>query len=202
MKSIGIYGGSFDPIHIGHLLLADSAREELGLEKVIFVPALQSPLKGHLPLMTAKDRLSMIQLAIEDNQYFTFSEVELKRKPPSYTIDTLLFFRQVFPEHMLYLLMGQDSLSEFIYWHQFQKILQLVRIAVGARPGFTKTLPHPLQEYKDQSTKSQGVFFFRNLMVDISSSEIRKRIKQGQSVRYFLPPKVYNYIIERKIYHH
>lgn len=200
MKSIGIYGGSFDPIHIGHLILAESACEELGLEKVIFVPALQSPLKGHLPLVTGEDRLHMIQRAIEGNQYFTYSKVELERKPPSYTIDTLLFFRKVFPEYRLYLLMGQDSLDELLYWHQFHEILQLARIGVGARPGFERTLPPLLQEYEDQSMKSQGIVFFRNLTVGTSSSEIRERLKQGKSIRYLLPTEVYNYIMERKLY--
>src|SRR5690606_3628110 len=92
MKALGIYGGSFDPIHLGHLLLAETAREELNLDQVIFVPAAQSPLKKHCPQISAADRLALIKLAIRENPGFTFSEVELKRKPPSYTVDTLRYF--------------------------------------------------------------------------------------------------------------
>ena len=109
MKALGIYGGSFDPIHLGHLLLAETAREELNLDQVIFVPAAQSPLKKHCPQISAADRLALIKLAIRENPGFTFSEVELKRKPPSYTVDTLRYFQQAYPEHELFLLMGQDA---------------------------------------------------------------------------------------------
>ncbi len=200
MRPIGIYGGSFDPIHLGHLLLAESAREELSLDQVIFVPALQSPFKGHPPLVTGEEREEMIKLAVEDNKFLTVSGVELKRRPPSYTIDTLQYFNRVSPEQELYLLMGQDSLDDLMDWYKFEEIFLLAKIAVGARPGFPQTLPKALEKYKNLSRESRGIIFFTNPNIDISSSQIRERIRNRNSVRYWLPSRVLSYIEEKKLY--
>lgn len=200
MNRIGIYGGSFDPIHLGHLLLAEAAREELQLEKVIFVPALQSPLKNHAPLVSDGDRLELIKLAIADNPFFTFSPVELEREPPSYTVDTLLYFRRVYPDRKLFLLMGQDALNTLSAWHQFSLLFTLACVAVGVRPGFAPALPPDLEEYRRPSAKSKGIIFFHNPQVEISSSMIRERLRQGKSVRYWLEPKVLDYIHRKKLY--
>ncbi len=200
MKRIGIYGGSFDPIHLGHLLLAEAAREELQLDQVIFVPALQSPLKDHAPLVSDGDRLLLIKLAIADNPYFTFSPVELEREPPSYTVDTLLYFHRIHPGRKLFLLMGQDALNTLSAWHQFPTLFALACVAVGVRPGYAPTLPPDLEEYWRPSEKSQGLVFFHNPQVEISSSMIRERLQRRKSVRYWLEPKVLNYILRKKLY--
>lgn len=200
MKALGIYGGSFDPIHIGHLLLAESAREELGLEQIIFVPAFQSPLKTHPPLVTGEERLEMIRLAIGDHPFFTLSDVELKRTPPSYTVDTLLYYHDLFPDRELYLLMGQDSLNELMHWHQFREILRLAKIAVGTRPGFRPELPTVLSSYEHPTAESRGIIIFSNPTIDISSHQIRERIRGGRSVRYWVPLPVFAYITGKKLY--
>ncbi|NLM37367.1 MAG: nicotinate (nicotinamide) nucleotide adenylyltransferase [Firmicutes bacterium] len=200
MKALGIYGGSFDPIHLGHLLLAETAREELGLEKVIFVPAAQSPMKTHRPYISNPDRVALIRLAIRENPAFAFSEVELKREPPSYTVDTLSFFRQAYPGHDLFLLMGQDSLNTITGWHHFQQLFSLATLAVGVRPGFPPQLPPELEAYRTPSARSKGIVFFHNPEVAISSSAIRERLRTGKSVRYWLEPEVLKYILANNLY--
>ncbi|NLW55411.1 MAG: nicotinate (nicotinamide) nucleotide adenylyltransferase [Firmicutes bacterium] len=200
MKALGIYGGSFDPIHLGHLLLAEAAREELGLEQVIFVPAGQSPLKTHSPLVTGEQRLKLIKLAIGDHPFFTWSDVELKRKPPSYTVDTLQYFRARYPDRELYMLLGQDALCDLERWHRFRDLFQLARLAVGARPGFPPELPPALRQYERPSAHSRGIVFFTNPLIEISSRQIRARLREGRSVRYQLPSLVLAYITEKKLY--
>lgn len=200
MKTLGIYGGSFDPIHLGHLLLAEAAREELKLEKVIFVPALRSPLKSHAPLISDHDRLALINLAISDNPFFTVSPVELGRKPPSYTVDTLQYFRELYPDRRLFLLMGQDSLHTLTEWFQFRTIFRLATLAIGARPGVSSTLPADLKAYQFPSPAGCGFVYFSNPQVEISSSTIRERLRLGQSVKYWLTPQVLAYIQEHKLY--
>ncbi|HHW13218.1 MAG TPA: nicotinate (nicotinamide) nucleotide adenylyltransferase [Firmicutes bacterium] len=200
MKAIGIYGGSFDPIHLGHLLLAETAREELALEQVIFVPAAQSPLKKHRPYISDADRVELIKLAIRENPGFTLSEVELKREPPSYTVDTLNFFRQAYPDHALFLLMGQDSLNTLTGWHRFEQLFTLATLAVGVRPGFPAQVPPALEAFRAPSAQSKGIVFFHNPEVAISSSAIRERLRLGKSVRYWLEPQVLKYILANKLY--
>ncbi|NLC53300.1 MAG: nicotinate (nicotinamide) nucleotide adenylyltransferase [Firmicutes bacterium] len=200
MKTLGIYGGSFDPIHLGHLLLAEAAREELALDNVVFIPAAQSPMKNHRPYISDADRLELIKLAIQDNPSFTFSDVELKRKPPSYTIDTLSFFCQTYPNHQLFLLMGQDSLNTLTGWRHFTQLFSLATLAVGVRPGFPSRVPQALAAYQHPSAQSKGIVFFDNPEVGISSSAIRERLRLGKSVRYWLAPQVRKYILENKLY--
>jgi nicotinate-nucleotide adenylyltransferase len=200
MKALGIYGGTFDPIHLGHLLLAESAREELKLEKVIFVPALQSPLKSHAPLISNQDRLALTKLAISDNPYFTVSPVELKRAPPSYTVDTLQYFHQLYPDWQLFLLMGEDSLHTLTEWFQFRTIFRLAKLAIGARPGVAPSLPLELKAYQWPSQESRGFVYFHNPKVDISSSAVRERLRLGKSVKYWLTPQVLTYIKKHKLY--
>lgn len=200
MKALGIYGGSFDPIHLGHLLLAEAAREELALDKVFFVPAAQSPMKNHRPYISDTDRLELIKLAIKENPSFTFSEVELKRKPPSYTVDTLRFFHQAYPDYELFLLMGQDSLNTLTGWRQFTQLFSLATLAVGVRPGYPLQVPAELEAYRRPSAQSKGIVFFHNPEIAISSSAIRERLRLGKSVRYWLEPQVLKYILANNLY--
>ncbi|HEY8391925.1 MAG TPA: nicotinate-nucleotide adenylyltransferase [Capillibacterium sp.] len=200
MNRIGIYGGSFDPIHLGHLLLAEAAREELRLDQVIFVPALQSPLKDHPPLVRNEDRLELVKLAIADNPFFTVSAVELERKPPSYTVDTLLYFHRVYPGREFFLLMGQDALNTLPAWRNFPALFTLACVTVGLRPGFSPAWPPELEKYRIPSEESKGLVFFHNPQVEISSSQIRERLHSGKSVRYWLTPAVLDYILRKKLY--
>lgn len=199
MQRIGIYGGSFDPIHLGHLLLAESAREELGLDRVIFVPTKRSPLKINSPVAGDDQRWKMLLLAIEDNCYFDGSRVELDRKSPSYTVLTMEFFSRAYTEAELWLILGEDTLIDFNHWYQYQRLLQLTKVAVGARPGFSldgkkSAFPPQIREYSDRFN------FFHNPLFAVSSREIRERLKNGSSVFYLLLPKVREYIFKHRLY--
>jgi len=199
MQKIGVYGGSFDPIHLGHLLLAESAREELGLDQVIFVPAKRSPLKPNSSVAGDEHRWKMLLLAIEDNRHFVGSRVELDRKSPSYTVLTMESFAQAYTKAELWLILGEDTLIDFDHWYQYQRLLQITKIAVGARPGFNVNgkkgvLPQQIRNYAERFE------FFSNPLFAVSSREIRERLKNGSSVSYLLLPKVKEYIFKHRLY--
>ncbi len=184
MKKIGIYGGSFDPIHHAHLILAREAREQLGLEKVIFVPAAVSPFKD-LPAAIAEVRLLMLQTAIKDETGFAVDDCELRRHPPSYSIDTVEEIRKrEDAETEFYYLVGEDNVSELGRWHRFAELEKLVRFVVLDRTGVKAR-----HSYKTITRK-----------IDISATEIRKRVASGRSIRYFVPAAVEQIIQQGNIY--
>ncbi len=180
---IAIYGGTFDPIHHGHLILAREALEQLGLERVVFVPAAASPFKK-TPIAPAEERLSMLQAAIEGEHGFTLDDCELRRPPPSYTIDTVKEIRAREPEAELYLLVGNDNVSDLPKWHRFSELEKMVHFVVLDRTGWATD--HPYEAIR------------RNL--DISATEIRKRVASGQSIRYLVPPAVEEIIRRKNLY--
>jgi nicotinate-nucleotide adenylyltransferase len=180
---IGVYGGTFDPIHHGHLILAREARERFGLEKVIFVPAALSPFKSS-PAATAQMRLSMLGAAIEDEHGFELDDCELRRPPPSYTIDTIEDMRTRRRDAQIYYLIGEDNLPTLEKWHRFDDLRKAVQFIVLDRTGAPPVHPYPIVHRK----------------IDISATEIRKRVASGQSIRYFVPQAVEEIIRREKIY--
>jgi nicotinate-nucleotide adenylyltransferase len=183
VKKIGLYGGTFDPVHLGHLILAREAREQLGLEKVVFVPAAQSPFKD-APVASAEKRLSMLRAAIENENGFAVDDCELRRAPPSYTIDTVEEIRKREGEAEIFLFIGEDNLAGLPKWHRFADLEKMVRLVVLNRTG--KPATHP---YETVSRK-----------IDISGTEIRKRVASGRSIRYLVPPAVEEIIRQGKLY--
>lgn len=192
---MGVLGGSFDPVHLGHLIVAQEAQEELGLGKVLFIPAGQPYLKGR-ELSLAPHRLGMVRLAIAGNPAFEVSPVELDREGPSYTVDTLSGLQR--QEQDLVLLLGWDALMELPRWHHPERLLRLCRLAVVPRPGF------PFPDLPSLEKALPGIRDRLHLLswpvLDISSSLIRQRVKQGRSIRYLVPPAVGQYIEERGLY--
>ena len=183
MRKIGIYGGTFDPIHHGHLILVREAREMLGLEKVVFVPAPVSPFKD-LPVASAAMRLSMLQAAIEGEMGFAVDDCELQRPPPSYTIDTIEEIRRREGDVEIYNLIGEDNVALLGKWHRFAELEKLVRFVVLDRTA--------------RGTNHPYVTVHRR--IDISATEIRKRVASGQSIRYFVPRAVEEIIRRQKLY--
>jgi nicotinate-nucleotide adenylyltransferase len=183
LKKIGIYGGTFDPIHHGHLILAREARELFGFEKVIFVPAAVSPFKGS-PAATAERRLSMLRAAIENEPGFEIDDCELRRPPPSYTIDTIKEIRTRQADAQIHYLIGEDNVSALPKWHRFDELKKAVQFIVLERTGTPPNHPFPIVHRK----------------IDISATEIRKRVASGQSIRYFVPQAVEEIIRRDKIY--
>jgi len=183
LKNIGIYGGTFDPIHHAHLILAREAREILALEKIIFVPAAISPGKDS-PVASAEMRLSMLRAAIKGETGLVVDECELNRPPPSYTIDTIEEIRRREVDSEIYYLIGEDNLSALASWHRFEQLQKMVRFVVLDRTG-------------TQTNHSYQVVHRR---IDISATEIRKRIASGRSIRYLVPPAVEEIIRQSNLY--
>ena len=180
---IGIYGGTFDPIHHGHLILAREVRERFGFEKIIFVPAAISPFKSS-PAASAQVRLSMLRAAIEGETKFELDDCELRRPPPSYTIDTIEEIRTRRPDAQMYCLIGEDNLPTLHKWHRFDELRKAVQFIVLDRTGKSPDHPYPIVHRK----------------IDISATEIRNRVASGQSIRYFVPQAVEEIIRREKIY--
>jgi nicotinate-nucleotide adenylyltransferase len=184
LKRIGIYGGSFDPIHHGHLILAREAREALDLEKVIFVPAAMSPFKTRAAAASGDMRLKMLRTAIEGEEGFTIDDCELRRPPPSWTIDTVLAIRKREAGSEIYLLIGEDNVATLDRWRCFDELNGLVRFVVLDRTG----------------SQTQRDYRIVRRKIDISATEIRKRVARGQSIRYLVPPAVEEIIQREKLY--
>jgi len=185
---IGILGGTFNPIHIGHLILAEEAREKLKLDRIIFVPTYLPPHKDNSDIALAKDRLAMIGLAISGNRYFSVSDLEIKRDGRSYTIDTIKEFKNIYPHDELYFIIGSDLLKYLDEWRDLNEIIKMVKFIVATRPGY------PLEKIPSYiSTVAIRA-------VDISGFEIRRCLKENKSFRYLVPELVYKYIIKNKLY--
>ena len=181
---IGILGGSFDPIHHGHLILARAAKEDLGLDRVLFIPANKSPHKTGSRPATAEDRLKMVEMAIAGEEGFGASDVELRRPAPSYTVDTLRELRAGHPKDELVLLIGADNAATFDKWREPEESRSLAQIAVLERAGASASHPWPVVRR----------------LIDISSTDIRARAAAGRSIRYLTPDSVCDYIASRSLY--
>ena len=185
---IGILGGTFNPIHIGHLILAEEAREKLRLDKVIFVPTFLPPHKDNSDIAPAKDRLTMTKRAIKTNKYFLVSDIEIKRNGRSYTIDTIKEFKEKFQGDDLYFIIGSDLLKYLEEWKDLNEIIKMVKFITATRPGF------PLEKIPS---------YINTLpirAVDVSAFEIRACVKEGKSLCYLVPEGVFNYINKRGLY--
>lgn len=185
---IGILGGTFNPIHIGHLILAEEAREKIGLDKVIFVPAYFPPHKENSDIAGAKHRLAMVRLATSDNKNFSVSDLEIKRDGRSYTIDTIKELKVVYPKDDLYFIIGSDLLEYLDEWKDLDEIIKLLKFIVATRPGY------PLEKIPSH------IATIPIRAVDISGFEIRKAIKENKSFRYLVPAAVYDYINRERLY--
>lgn len=197
---LGVLGGTFDPPHYGHLLLAQEAAWQLGLEQVLFLPAGQNPLKQDEPVSPAEHRARMVELAIGDNPLFACSRRDLDRPPPSYTVDLLRLLKAELPPGTeLCFLVGADVLHELPAWHRPDDLSRLAHLVVAGRPGW----PAPALAAFEQAlpaTARGRVTVIRMPGVDISSTDIRARARAGQPVRYLLPPAVERYAGEQRLY--
>ena len=195
---IGVIGGTFDPIHIGHLILAEEARARLGLEQVLFVPAGQPPHKVGRAITPPQLRLEMVRLAIADNERFALSRVDVDRPGPCYTVDTIRILRDAWGhETEIYFLMGSDSLVELPTWRHPDLLLRLCHVVAIGRPG------HRVDIAELERVLPDAVLAIRILdapRVDISATVIRQRVRLGLPIRYLVPPAVERYIYRRNLY--
>ena len=212
---IGILGGTFNPIHYGHLRVSEEVREGIGLEKVFFIPSGNPPLKA-MELAPAKDRYEMTRIAIGTNPLFQISDIECRRTEKSYTVETLSELKGTYPGKEFYFILGIDSFIEIPLWHQPEKLMELTNFVVVSRPGFSFSGlaslviadAEVLQALDDRRLrahrtrlKSGGDIFLMNVtLVDISATVIRSLVHRGMSIKYLLPEMVESFIISHGLY--
>ena len=200
-QRLGILGGSFDPIHFGHLLIAELACEQLQLSEVRFIPAAISPLKQDNQPTDAKHRVEMIRLAIGGNAHFKLDERELRRVGPSYTVDTLVELKSEVPDAELVFIMGADSLADLPAWREPARICELAFLAIAARGGQPPPDLELLRRFLPQDPVDNPTEHLLSLpQLEISSSDIRQRVRSGKSIRYQVPAAVEAYISAAKLY--
>jgi len=192
MKRVGIFGGTFNPIHIGHLILAEEFLSRFSLEKIFFVPSGIPPHKKDKFIVDKEHRYKMVLLAISDNENFVVSDFEKNKKELSYTYLTLRYFKEKYFNSKIYVLMGLDSLLEIKFWKNWEEILDDSKVVVFFREGYN-------EENLDPFIKDK-VEYIDDFKINISSSDIRERIKNKKPFRYFLHPRVYEYIIHKGLY--
>jgi nicotinate-nucleotide adenylyltransferase len=195
---LGVFGGSFDPVHLGHLVLAESAREALGLEQVLFIPARISPLKSQQPSAAPRERLEMLRLAVAGHAQFKVSDLELQRQGPSYTVDTLRQLAQDRQGDELVLLIGADSLTDLPAWSEPQEILRLARVAAVNRGRTPPVLPPDLLRLAPGA--HERIQLVSMPAIDISATDLRQRVATGRSIRFLTPRAVELFIQQHRLY--
>jgi nicotinate-nucleotide adenylyltransferase len=202
MRRIGILGGTFDPVHYGHLVIAEEVYATLELTKVVFVPAGQPPHKTNVEITAAQHRLNMLQLAIASNPHFSISRVDMERPGPSYTVDMLRLLHEQWGEQTeLYFIIGSDSLEDLLIWHNPSGILeQLTYLVAVRRPGYSES-----QAFYDRLEArlpgiKQKLLVVDTPQFDTSSSDLRKRVAEGRPITYQTPETVESYIVQYGLY--
>jgi nicotinate-nucleotide adenylyltransferase len=195
MAGVGIMGGTFDPIHYGHLFAAEEARDELALEKIVFIPTGTPPHKTYKGMAAARDRYEMTLLAIAGNDGFDISKIETDRPGMSYTLDTLKAMRDLYPSRGLFFITGMDAVLDIVKWRAPFEISRLCTIVVVKRPGYGNDELEKLPGEIKNSLRVIGA-----PMLDISATEIRRRVREGRGVRYLMPEAVRAHIRKKNLY--
>ena len=183
---IGILGGTFNPIHIGHLLLAETARDTLALDRVLFIPTNQPPHKRVRDLLPAAERLKLVRLAVRDRPSFIASDIELQRAGPSYSIETVKILRRRLPDAKLFLLIGEDMLT--VRWRAWDELARLCTVVAAHRLAFRS------------ARAERGITWLKMPALDLASSDIRLRLRSGRSIRYLVPASVERYLQQHRLY--
>ncbi len=195
---LGVFGGTFDPVHYGHLVAAEEVRYRLRLDKVLFVPAGTPPHKLDQDITPTRHRLVMLELAIASNPGFAISRVDIDRHGPCYTVDTLALLHQEYgPGAELYFLMGMDSLADILTWKDPERLIRLARIVVVGRPGFQADVD---ELDKVLPGAAERICIVDTPLMEVSSSDIRQRVREGAPIRYQVPEAVEAYIRAHRLY--
>ncbi len=198
-KRIGLMGGTFDPVHYGHLVAAEEARYQFVMEKVIFVPASKPPHKSRKDISTPEQRLEMTKIAVSTNPYFTTSDIEIKRAGLSYTIDTVLAMKQVNPDWEIYFITGADVILDILTWKNIERLLRECYFVAATRPGFHLELI----ECKLDRLSKEALARIKTIEVPalaISSTNIRQRVREDRPIKYLLPDEVEKFIYQNSLY--
>ena len=199
---VGLYGGTFDPVHCGHLIVARAVLEQASLDRILFLPSASPPHKQVVDLLACEHRAEMVRLAIADEPGLEFSDFDLTRKGPSYTIDTVLHFHRTLGEDVaLHWIIGADSLAELMTWHRVSELVDACRIVTAGRVGWDRESWGALRrELDDAQVQRLEADVLDTPVIQISSSEIRDRIRRGLSVRFSIPDAVLAYIDAHGLY--
>lgn len=198
-RKIGIMGGTFDPIHIGHLVTAEAVRIEYRLDKVLFVPAGNPPHKQDVKVTPCMHRYIMTVMAVCSNLNFEVSSIELDRPGPSYTIDTVLSLISQYGEKTeFYFITGTDAIQELPTWGKVHQLLELCHFVAATRPGCVSTIDHVIKQLGSQGR--QRIHRLATPELEISSTDIRERVKLGRSIKYIVPENIENYILKEGLY--
>lgn len=187
MKKVGILGGTFDPPHYGHLLIANEVLSTLHLDEIWFMPNQEPPHKKKSKSIKNEDRLQMLELAISGNDSFRVETIELDRQGPSYTVDTMKMINAQYSDHQFFFIIGADMIEYLPKWHKIEELINLVQFVGVERPEYNSRTEYP-------------VLYVDVPAIDVSSSMIRDRVKSRQTVRYLLPDSVIQYIEEKHLY--
>lgn len=208
-KPIGIFGGTFDPIHLGHLHLAEQVLKKCDLDKIIFIPCYQSPLRK-TPKAETTDRVAMLKLAIQNNKKFQIDTEEIFRLPPSYTLDTLKALHLKYKKQPLCLIMGFDAFLRFDEWHKWKEILDLAHLIITNRPRTPQLANkelidlvrnHETHDLNNLRSAPSGFIYFIDINpLPVSATLIRTLVKENKSAEAFLPKAVWEYILKRDLY--
>ncbi len=199
IKNIGILGGTFNPIHIGHLIIAQDAQEQLCLDCVRFVPCADPPHKDVNPVALAEHRLQMVQLAINDNPLFEVDDIEVRRGGKSFTVDTITAYNESEPEANFFFIIGSDSLLDLHLWKKIDQLTSMCTIVTVTRPGFEPELPRS-EKISQATAQTLRSHILVGHTCEIASSEIRFRVAHNKSIRYLVPNAVVNYMKVHNLY--
>ena len=195
---VGVLGGTFDPVHLAHLIIGEEARIQLELERVLFMPAGQPWLKAGQALSPAADRLRMVELAVEGNPHFQVCCREVNREGPTYTVDTLEELHQELgADAEMFFIIGQDALDQLHRWKEPERLLRLCRLAIARRPGHD---PFDRKAWQRRFPDAHEPAVLAAPLIDISGTEIRRRVASGGTLRYLVPEAVADYIKRRRLY--
>ncbi|MQF70097.1 nicotinate-nucleotide adenylyltransferase [SAR202 cluster bacterium AD-804-J14_MRT_500m] len=199
--NIGVLGGTFDPVHVGHLMIAEEARINLQLQEVIFVPAGTPWMKMDRSITPAEHRVHMVRKAIMSNPFLSVSCLEVQRKGPSYSVDTLEELTQIYKDANLFLIVGSDSMFEFSKWKSPERILRLAQLViVNRRTGEIEGKDYPRKLQKVKAIGPNKIICLDEIEIKVSASDIRKRVKEGKSIRYMVSDEVEQYISYHRLY--
>ncbi|HPR92481.1 MAG TPA: nicotinate-nucleotide adenylyltransferase [Syntrophomonadaceae bacterium] len=198
-EAIGILGGTFDPVHYGHLMAAEFACSEFKLTKVLLMLSARPPHKREESILDLKHRLRMLELAAKDNDCLQVSDLELNRPGHSFTVDTVRYLRKHWPDKEIYFIMGSDVLFTIDTWKDADELFRLCKFIVVTRPGYRLEKDHP-QYSRLPAALWDNLFYLEIPGFDFSSTDIRKRVSQGKTIKYLLPPAVEQYIGDHDLY--